>query len=61
MAAVGGYLVATALAIAVSWLVAGRGYTVTRDRAVNLGEVGGRHVAILSGLSGFESRAWCFS
>ena len=53
MAAVVGYLVATALAIAITWLIAGRGYTVTRDRSVNLGEVGGRHVGILAGLSGF--------
>jgi hypothetical protein len=53
MAAVIGYVVATAIAVAISCAVAGRGYTVTRDRAVNLGEVGGRHVGILSGLSGF--------
>ena len=53
MTAVAGYLVATTVAIAISWIVAGSGYTVSRDRSVNLGEVGGRHVSILAGLSGF--------
>lgn len=53
MAAVLGYLIATGAAIAIAWLGAGRGHTVTRDASINLGDAGGRHVSIVAGLSGF--------
>ena len=54
MAIVIAYLVAAAVAIGAIWLIAGRGFTVARDPAVNLAELGGRHVGILSGLAGYS-------
>jgi hypothetical protein len=54
MAIVIAYLVSAFVAIGAVWLVAGRGFTVARDPAVNLAELGGRHVGILSGLAGYS-------
>jgi hypothetical protein len=48
-----GYLVAVAVAVAVLWVVAGRNFKVVRDPQLNLAELGGRHVGILSGLAGY--------
>jgi hypothetical protein len=48
-----GYLVAAGVAIGCVWAVAGRGYRVARDPAVDLGAVAGQHVGIVGGLAGF--------
>jgi hypothetical protein len=48
------YLSTAVLAIGALWFVAGRQFAVDRDPAVNLAELGGRHVGILSGLAGYS-------
>jgi hypothetical protein len=53
MAIVVGYLVASVIAVAGVWLVAGRNFEVVRDAGVNLADLGGRHVGLLSGLAGY--------
>jgi len=53
VAVVVGYLVSVVVGILVLWAVVGRSFTVDRDPVVNLSELGGRHVGILSGLGGF--------
>lgn len=53
MVAVAGYLVGAVASVAIVWIAVGRRYTVSRDTSVDLGELGGRHVAILGALSGF--------
>lgn len=52
-----GYLLATGVAVAAVWMIAGRGYTNVRDRSVDLGELGGRNVGVLGGLAGFAITA----
>lgn len=54
MAIVVAYLASAVVAIGAIWLVAGRDFVVTRDPSVNLAELGGRHVGILSGLAGYS-------
>lgn len=54
MAILVAYLVSAVVAIGAIWLVAGRRFAVVRDPAVNLAELGGRHVGILSGLAGYS-------
>lgn len=49
-----GYLVAIAVSVVGIWIVAGRRFEVVRDPEVNLAEVGGRHVGLLSGLAGYS-------
>src|SRR3954451_20658888 len=44
---------AAVITVSLVWLVAGRHYVVARDPDVNLAELGGRHVGILSGLAGY--------
>lgn len=53
MAAVVGYLVAAGVTIAIVWIVAGRSPAVPREPAVDLAEIGSRHVSILGGFAGF--------
>ena len=53
MVVVVGYTVAVVLSIAVTWAIAGRNYEISRDAQVNLADLAGRHVGILSGLGGF--------
>jgi hypothetical protein len=53
VAIVTAYLSAAALTIGAIWVVAGSRFTVARDPSVNLAELGGRHVGILSGLAGY--------
>lgn len=47
------YLVAVAIAVVAIWVVAGRNFVCQRDPAVNLADIAGRHVGIMSGLSGY--------
>jgi hypothetical protein len=48
------YLSSAVLAIGALWFVAGQRFVVARDPTVNLAELGGRHVGILSGLAGYS-------
>ena len=54
MAIVIAYLSSAVLAIGALCFVAGQRFAVDRDPAVNLAELGGRHVGILSGLAGYS-------
>src|SRR5437762_11961410 len=53
MVIVFGYLAATAITVIAIWIVAGRNFVIVRDPSVNLAELGGRHVGIMSGLAGY--------
>jgi hypothetical protein len=48
-----GYLIAAAIAVVAIWIVAGRNFVCQRDSSVNLSDIAGKHVGIMSGLSGY--------
>jgi hypothetical protein len=47
------YLIAAAVAVVAIWLVAGRNFVCQRDPSVNLADIAGKHVGIMSGLAGY--------